>query len=104
MIIQSNFEKHDRQTKRSLLENAYGLTVSLWMDIDRQILLRCHPPGLLPSSMLGLQSLIGELDEFGFEDFLNDPQSAKLFVPMDMHQGMEVPIGLSKAPDARTFL
>jgi len=30
-----------------------------------------RPPGLVPSSMLGLESLTGELDEFGFEDFLN---------------------------------
>lgn len=29
-----------------------------------------RPPGL-PSSMLGLESLTGELDEFGFEDYLN---------------------------------
>ena len=33
---------------------------------------RCQrPAGLVPSSMLGLESLTGELDEFGFEDFLN---------------------------------
>ena len=30
-----------------------------------------RPPGLIPSSMIGLESLTGELDEFGFEDFLN---------------------------------
>ncbi|MCO5563252.1 hypothetical protein L7F22_016889 [Adiantum nelumboides] len=61
-------------------------------------------PGLLPSSMLGLQSLTEELDEFGFEDFLNDPQSAESFVRVDMYLGMEVQLGLSKAPIACTFL
>jgi hypothetical protein len=30
-----------------------------------------RPPGLIPSSMIGLESLTGELDEFGFDDFLN---------------------------------
>ncbi|KAI5082938.1 hypothetical protein GOP47_0002681 [Adiantum capillus-veneris] len=104
-IVQSNSEKHHRQTQRSLLERAYGSAVPLRMDIDRQILSRFQrPPGLLPSSMLGLHSLTGELDEFGFEDFLNDPQISESLVPMDMHLRMEAQLGLSKGPAARTFL
>ena len=40
---------------------------------------RCQrPAGLVPSSMLGLESLTGELDEFGFEDFLNGKFLLKL--------------------------
>ncbi|KAH7365523.1 hypothetical protein KP509_18G032600 [Ceratopteris richardii] len=104
-VIQSNFEKHRRQTKRSLIERAYGSAVPLRMDIDRQILSRFQrPSGLLPSSMLGLQSLTGELDEFGFEDFLNDPQNSESFVPVDMHLGMEARLGLSRDPAAHTLL
>ncbi|MCO5600584.1 hypothetical protein L7F22_054698 [Adiantum nelumboides] len=104
-LCQSNFEKQDRQTKWALFENAYDAVVPLRMDIDREILLRFQCPlGLLPSSMLGLQSLTQELDEFGFEDFLNDPQSAKLFVHVDMHLGMEMQLCLSKALVACTFL
>ncbi|MCO5581709.1 hypothetical protein L7F22_035598 [Adiantum nelumboides] len=63
-----------------------------------------RPLGVLPYCRLGLQFLTGELDEFGFEDFLNDPQSAESFVPVDMHLGMELQLGLSKAPVAFTFL
>ncbi|MCO5594739.1 hypothetical protein L7F22_048772 [Adiantum nelumboides] len=99
------FERQQQQTKRSLLEKAYGSAVPLRMDIDRQILSRFQrPPGLLSSSMLGLHSLTGELDEFGFEDFLNDPENCESMVPMDMHLGMEAQLGLSKGPAARTFL
>ncbi|MCO5607076.1 hypothetical protein L7F22_061268 [Adiantum nelumboides] len=75
------------------------------MDNDKQFLLRFQcPRGLLHFSRLGLQSLTGELDEFGIEDFLNDPKSAELFVPMDMHLGMEVQLRLLKVPAACNFL
>lgn len=30
-----------------------------------------RPPGALPSSMLGLEALTGDLDDFGVEDYLN---------------------------------
>lgn len=30
-----------------------------------------RPPGVIPSSMLGLETVTGSLDHFGFEDFLN---------------------------------
>lgn len=33
---------------------------------------RCQrPPGVLRSSMLGLEAMTGSLDDFGFEDYLN---------------------------------
>lgn len=37
-----------------------------------------RPPGPLPSSMLGLDALTGNLDEFGFEDYLNG--NTKFFI------------------------
>ena len=30
-----------------------------------------RPPGVIPSSMLGLEAYTGSLDDFGFEDYLN---------------------------------
>eukprot|EP00249_Psilotum_nudum_P001469 c13937_g1_i1 orf=156-593(+) len=103
-VIQSTFCKHQDQTRRSVLEKVYGSALPLKMDIEEQILSRFQrPPGLLPSSMLGLESLTGALDEFGFGDFLNDPQQSESFVPVDMHHGMEIRLGLSKGPVARSF-
>ncbi|KAG0605263.1 hypothetical protein M758_9G044100 [Ceratodon purpureus] len=62
-----------------------------------------RPPGLIPSSMIGLESLTGELDEFGFQDFLNDPKESDTIIPVDMHEGTEVRLGLSKGPVSRSF-
>lgn len=103
-IIQRTSKSMQAQTKRTLLERAYGSAFPMKMDIERQILTRFQrPTGLIPSSMLGLESLTGELDEFGFEDFLNDPKESDTFVPQDMHESMEVRLGLSKGPVSRMF-
>lgn len=103
-VIQRTAKTYQAQTKRTLLEKAYGSALPMKMDIERQILSRFQrPPGLLPSAMLGLESLTGELDEFGFEDFLNNPSESETFIPLDMHQGMEVRLGLSKGPVPKSF-
>ncbi|XP_020275058.1 cyclin-B1-2-like [Asparagus officinalis] len=87
------------EKKRMGLDLTYGSALNLRMDFDRQILSRFQrPPGALPSSMVGLEALSGELDDFGFEDYLNVPQDSETFRPADMHHGMEVRLGLSKGP------
>ncbi|ERN03470.1 hypothetical protein AMTR_s00003p00267670 [Amborella trichopoda] len=63
-----------------------------------------RPPGPLPSSMLGLEALTGELDDIGFEDYLNDPRDSESFRPVDMHSGMEVRLGLDKGPICPSFI
>ncbi|KAF8378486.1 hypothetical protein HHK36_029828 [Tetracentron sinense] len=62
-----------------------------------------RPPGAIPSSMLGLEALTGSLDDFGFEDYLNDPRHSEIFQPADMHHGMEVCLGISKGPVCPSF-
>ncbi|XP_021887982.1 cyclin-B1-2-like [Carica papaya] len=93
------------EMKRKLLANTYGTAFPLKMDLDRQILSRFQrPPGAIPSSMVGLEALTGSLDNFGFEDYLNDPHESETFRPLDMHHGMEVRIGLSKGPVSPSFI
>jgi proteasome maturation protein len=52
-------------------------------------------PGL-PSSKLGLQSLTGELDDFGFADYLGLPADSEV-APPDLHSQMEAALGLGAA-------
>ncbi|CAK8576955.1 unnamed protein product [Lathyrus sativus] len=85
--------------KRQCKVNLYGAAFPLKEELDRQILSRFQrPPGVIPSSMLGLETVTGSLDHFGFEDFLNDPCESETFRPLDMHHGMEVRLGISKGP------
>ncbi|KAK7838560.1 cyclin-b1-2 [Quercus suber] len=63
-----------------------------------------RPPGAISSSMLGLEALTGSLDEFGFEDYLNDPKDSEALRPLDTHHGMEVRLGLSKGPICPSFI
>ncbi|GAU33964.1 hypothetical protein TSUD_60940 [Trifolium subterraneum] len=58
--------------KRQCKVNLYGSAFPLREELDRQILSRFQrPSGVIPSSMLGLETVTGSLDHFGFEDFLN---------------------------------
>ncbi|CAK9136872.1 unnamed protein product [Ilex paraguariensis] len=60
--------------------------------------------GAIPSSMLGLEAMTGCLEDFGFEDYLNDPRESETFRPADMHHGMEVNLGISKGPICPSFI
>ncbi|XP_052203916.1 cyclin-B1-2 [Diospyros lotus] len=100
----STQEVHE-QMKRRVMVNTYGSALPLKMDLDRQMLSRFQrPPGPIPSSMLGLDALTGSLEDFGFEDYLNDPKESETIRPLDMHHGMEVRFGLSKGPAHPSFI
>ncbi|XP_057491911.1 cyclin-B1-2-like [Actinidia eriantha] len=93
------------QMKRRILVNTYGSAFPLKMDLDFQMLSRFQrPPGPIPSSMLGLEALTGSLEDFGFEDYLNDPCESEMFRPLDMHHGMEVRLGVSNGPACPSFI
>ncbi|KAJ9173088.1 hypothetical protein P3X46_016262 [Hevea brasiliensis] len=98
-------KKTQEEMRRKILANTYGSAFPLKMDLDRQILSRFQrPPGPIPSSMLGLKAHTGRLDDFGFEDYLNDPRESETFRTPDMHHGMEVRLGLSKGPVCPSFI
>jgi proteasome maturation protein len=103
-VIEETNRKYHMQTRRFLMEKAYGTALPLQMQMERQILSKFQrPPGLIPSSMLGLESLTGALDEIGFEDSFGDVRESESFVPVDMHHAMEVRLGLSRGPVSRSF-
>ncbi|KAK4751837.1 hypothetical protein SAY87_020635 [Trapa incisa] len=106
--LESSYEsarKTQGEMKRRFLANTYGTAFPLKMDLDAQILSRFQrPPGVIPSSMLGLEAMTGTLDNFGFEDYLNDPRDSETFRPLDLHHGMEVRLGLSKGPVCPGFM
>jgi hypothetical protein len=58
----------------------------LKMDLDRPILPRFQrPTGPIPSLMLDLEVYTGAIDDFDFEDYLNDPRESKMLKPVDFH-------------------
>ncbi|EEF36388.1 cyclin-B1-2 [Ricinus communis] len=97
--------KTQEEMRTKILGNTYGSAFPLKMDFERQILSRFQrPPGPIPSSMLGLEALTGSLDDFGFEDYLNDPRESETIRTPDMHHAMEVRVGLSKGPVCPSFI
>ncbi|PRQ53144.1 putative proteasome maturation factor Ump1 [Rosa chinensis] len=97
-------KKMQEEMERRILANTYGTAFPMRMDFERQMLSRFQrPTGAIPSSMLGLESLTGDLDYFGPEDYMNDPRESETARPLDTHHAMEVRIGLSKGPVAPSF-
>ncbi|CAH9104822.1 unnamed protein product [Cuscuta epithymum] len=91
--------------KRTVLANTYGFALPTRMDLERRILSRFQRPvGAIPSSMLGLEAMTGTLEDFGFEDYLNDPKESESVRPSNLHHGMEVRLGLSKGPVCPDFI
>lgn len=80
-----------------MLRDLYGLAFPAKLDIERQILGKFgRLPGQLASSRLGLESLTGELDRFGFESYLNLPEFSEQ-MPADLHSQMEQRLGMSSS-------
>lgn len=76
-----------------VLRDLYGLAVPARKDIEQQMLSKFGRLPGLPSSRLGLESLTGELDTFGFESYLNLPEHS-LEQPVDLHSQMEQRLGM----------
>lgn len=83
-------------TNPQMLRDLYGLAFPAKMDIERQILGKFGRLPGLPSSKLGLESLTGELDQFGFESYLGMEDSSE-HQPVDLHSQMEQKLGMASS-------
>ncbi|KAH6761802.1 Proteasome maturation factor UMP1 [Perilla frutescens var. hirtella] len=93
------------EMKKKILSNTYGAAFPMKMELDRQILSKFQrPPGAIPSSFVGLEAFTGAMEDFGFEDYLNDPRESESVRPVDLHHAMEVRLGLSKGPPCPSFM
>jgi proteasome maturation protein len=100
-VIQRTSRQNAQTTKLQMMRNLYGVAVPAKIQIEQQILGRFQRLPGLPSSQLGLDSLTGALDEFGFESWIGLPNDAEQ-PPVDLHSQMEAKLGLGGAkPMAR---
>lgn len=79
-----------------MLRDLYGLAFPAKLDIERQILSKFGRLPGLPSSKLGLESMTGELDQFGFESYLGAADMCE-DQPVDLHSQMEQRLGLASS-------
>lgn len=79
-----------------MMRDLFGLAFPAKVDIEKQILSKFGRLPGLPSSRLGLESLTGELDQFGFESYLGLPEFSEQ-LPVDMHSQMEQRLGMGSS-------
>ncbi|KAG2451637.1 hypothetical protein HYH02_003417 [Chlamydomonas schloesseri] len=96
-IIQLESRQRAQAAQSQMLRDLYGVAAPAKAQIEAQILGRfTRLPGAGPSSMLGLESLTGELDEFKYESYLGLPDMSTM-PPVDLHSQMELKHGLAGA-------
>ncbi|GJP43584.1 hypothetical protein CLOM_g3029 [Closterium sp. NIES-68] len=79
------------------LGRVYGSAFPAQLHMERQILSKVKRLPGLPSSHLGLQSMMGTLDELAVEDVVG--YGDKVEIPLvDLHEMMEYRLGLAVAP------
>lgn len=79
-----------------MMRDLYGVAFPAKVDIEKQILSKFGRLPGLHSSRLGLESLTGELDQFGFESYLGLPEFSEQ-LPVDMHSQMEQRLGMASS-------
>lgn len=83
-------------TNPQMMRDLYGIAFPARVDIEKQILGKFGRLPGLASSRLGLESLTGELDQFGFESYLGLPEFSEQ-MPVDMHSQMEQRLGMASS-------
>ncbi|GLC39689.1 hypothetical protein PLESTB_001854900 [Pleodorina starrii] len=92
--IQREHRQRAVASQHQMLRDLYGIAAPAKAQIEAQILGKfTRLPGAAPSSMLGLESLTGELDEFKYESYLGLPE-ASVLPSVDLHSQMELKCGL----------
>eukprot|EP00916_Digyalum_oweni_P013186 GHVL01021668.1.p1 GENE.GHVL01021668.1~~GHVL01021668.1.p1 ORF type:complete len:118 (+),score=17.87 GHVL01021668.1:54-407(+) len=81
--IQNNKLADSENQKMILARAVYGIGAPMRMQMERNILARCRRLPGLPSSLLGLEMVLGLSDQIDFEDFMmsespKDPLSVQL--------------------------
>lgn len=95
--IQHESQARAAAGQQQMMRDLYGIAAPAKMQIETQILSKfTRLPGGLPSSMLGLEALTGELDEFRYESYLGMPEMSTL-PPVDLHSQMEQRLSLGAA-------
>ena len=92
--IQREFQQRAVVSQQQMLRDLYGIAAPAKAQIEAQILSKfTRLPGATHSSLLGLESLTGELDEFRYESYLGMPEFS-ILPPVGVHEQMEQKCGL----------
>lgn len=101
--VQDKQGRHVVLSREDMLKKVYGSALPAQLAIERQILGRpLRLPGF-ESSLLGLESMTRELDDFAFESYLGLPMQSET-VPVDVHSAMEAKLHMGTKMASRGIL
>ncbi|GFH32335.1 proteasome maturation factor UMP1 [Haematococcus lacustris] len=103
-VIQIQGKHQAESAKLQMMRDLYGAAAPARLSIETQILQRYQrlPGSGCPSSLLGLESMTGALDDFCFESYLGLPEACT-DMPPDMHSQMAHKLKLGMPSQTQSF-
>jgi len=90
----SQRKEREFRARLDTVARLYGVAAAMRMKTEADILSQiCRAPGL-PSSFVGLETVLGTDETIEFEDVLNDPQDRPDLPMVAVHEKMEARLGL----------
>ncbi|GAB5032192.1 proteasome maturation factor ump1 [Nannochloropsis oceanica] len=92
--FQATRKEREFSARLDTIARLYGVAAAMRMKTEADILSQiCRAPGL-PSSFVGLETVLGTDETVEFEDVLNDPQERPDLPMVSVHEKMEARLGL----------
>merc|ERR1719231_954620 len=91
--IQDNWLRNELDTKHRVMANVYGAHMPMQIRMELDILSQVQRLPGLPSSRLGLETILGRDEMIDYEDFLGAPNDSEV-EPPDMRAALEKKYGI----------
>lgn len=92
----NQLQRKEREFRARLdtISRLYGVAAAMRLKTEKDVLSQIRRAPGLPSSMVGLETVLGTDETIEFEDFLNDPLEKPDLPQVPVHEKMEAALGL----------
>jgi len=91
--IQNNWLIDEISRENFALKNTFGSQMVMRLEMEKEILGQFRRLPVLPSSFVGLETMLGTDEDIDFEDYLDDPRNSEI-TPPSLHNLMEAKLGM----------
>lgn len=96
--IQRTAKQNERKTKRQMMALTYGAAMPMRLQMQEEVLSQFHRLPGLPSSFLGLSTLLNRDETIDVEDFMDKPEDSPYMPVHSAHEIMETRLGIQDPP------
>jgi len=91
--IQKNWVIDEASRENFAIKRIFGTQMNMRLEMEKEILGKPKRLPGLPSSFVGLETVLGTDEDIDFEDYLSDPRTSET-IPPSTHEMMETSLGI----------